>query len=521
MSDVKIKVKNLKAITNMEVFPIKKLNILLGKNSVGKSTLARLFPLIQQSVSKDRNSPIEWFTQASVDFGNFERALFHGEDNNKTIEISVTKNLDNILNLISNLWDIKYQSNWSLNEIQNLSNDTVYTIKLYLTEDMYSNIEIDIFDYHIEINNFKKQNNIVTKISINGFDINKDLYSTSPNYKESTIFENINIKTSNVEDIFNKMSEKLIPYIRKLTPRIHKKTLVKKICGELYIMSPEKRNAKIIDNLKSLSPSVEKHINNCNKDDIDEVVNQLSILNGIIICLPLIITINSDLANFFGDSVYISPIRSEATRYYRKQSDLTLLPNGSNIGDILSTLSSSQKNSWKKWTQDLFNITFDVKWTGKNQDLEEIIVRESDFDKGINLVDTGSGYTQILPILYTLWDLSYKEQNKKRNSLSIGNKKKTVIIEQPELHLHPAFQQKFADAVIYFSKQTKNINLIIETHSKIIVDRLGQQIYNDIISQDDISILLFEQIEQTNGTTITNTFFDDFGNLENFPLGFI
>ncbi|MGP6295928.1 AAA family ATPase, partial [Pseudomonas aeruginosa] len=53
--------------------PIKPINILVGKNSCGKSTFLRTFPLLRQSVQANTKSPILWFGDL-VDFGDFSTA---------------------------------------------------------------------------------------------------------------------------------------------------------------------------------------------------------------------------------------------------------------------------------------------------------------------------------------------------------------------------------------------------------------------------------------------------------------
>jgi len=85
------------------------------------------------------------------------------------------------------------------------------------------------------------------------------------------------------------------------------------------------------------------------------------------------------------------------------------------------------------------------------------------FDKDIknDMTNVGVGVSQILPIILTCL---------------LAPEDSTIIIEQPELHLHPAMQSKLTDffvATILCNKQ-----LIIETHSEYIINRLRLRTIN-------------------------------------------
>lgn len=79
-----------------------------------------------------------------------------------------------------------------------------------------------------------------------------------------------------------------------------------------------------------------------------------------------------------------------------------------------------------------------------------------------SLVDIGFGVSQVLPILTkTLLLKQYQ----------------TLLIEQPEIHLHPKMQMNLADLFIASSQLDRN--LIVETHSDHIVNRVLRRILED------------------------------------------
>ncbi len=79
--------------------------------------------------------------------------------------------------------------------------------------------------------------------------------------------------------------------------------------------------------------------------------------------------------------------------------------------------------------------------------------------------DVGSGLTQVLPILMELdFALALDEPY-------------TLLIEQPELHLHPYMQAALADVFLEAVEASNGmLQLIVETHSEAILLRLGKRI---------------------------------------------
>ena len=72
-------------------------------------------------------------------------------------------------------------------------------------------------------------------------------------------------------------------------------------------------------------------------------------------------------------------------------------------------------------------------------------------------VDVGSGLGYILPVLCEAWGKGH-----------------LVLIQQPELHLHPALQSELADVFIEASNEFRT--LVVETHSEHLLLRLLRRI---------------------------------------------
>ena len=131
-------------------------------------------------------------------------------------------------------------------------------------------------------------------------------------------------------------------------------------------------------------------------------------------------------------------------------------------------------------------------------------IRPRNLDRKVQMTQIGVGFSQLAPIiLLTL----------------VSDSGDTILIEQPEEHIHPAGQQRFANFAIEFAKN--NIQMIIETHSDHIVNRLRREIVESEGSISNLISLFF--VERIKGKTkFTESEIDKYGRYSSasFPEGF-
>ena len=120
----------------------------------------------------------------------------------------------------------------------------------------------------------------------------------------------------------------------------------------------------------------------------------------------------------------------------------------------------------------------------------------------VRLTDIGLGVFQILPTLALCY---YVPEGS------------ILILEQPETHLHPKTQADLADVFIDVVKN-RNIQIILETHSEHLLQRLQQHVAEEEISATDTA-LYFCQVNH--GTSeIEQLDMDEYGNITNWPQDF-
>ena len=129
-------------------------------------------------------------------------------------------------------------------------------------------------------------------------------------------------------------------------------------------------------------------------------------------------------------------------------------------------------------------------------------------DYWVDLPDVGFGVSQVLPVLVQCF---YAPPGS------------IILMEQPEIHLHPNAQSALVDVMIDAinareNGQARNIQLVIETHSEHFLRRLQRRIAEDKVSRDKVSTY-FADITKT-PAALDPLEIDEFGNIRNWPENF-
>ncbi len=104
----------------------------------------------------------------------------------------------------------------------------------------------------------------------------------------------------------------------------------------------------------------------------------------------------------------------------------------------------------------------------------------TDKRSGVRLspADVGFGISQVLPIVVEL--------SARTNSV--------IIVEQPEIHLHPAMQADLADLVVESIQPGGRANqVVLETHSENLMLRVQRRIREGILDAGDVAVIYVDQ----------------------------
>jgi predicted ATPase len=162
-----------------------------------------------------------------------------------------------------------------------------------------------------------------------------------------------------------------------------------------------------------------------------------------------------------------------------------------------------------KWLKDLGLLqSFEVHQIAAHRKEYEVMVQAGSTKERVNLPDVGFGVSQVLPVVVQCF---------------YANPHTTVILEQPEIHLHPRVQSALADLFIEAIQSRENgadrsIQLIVESHSEHFLRRLQTRVAENKVKPEDVALYFCRT--GTGGAVLDPLEVNIFGNIQNWPVDF-
>lgn len=244
--------------------------------------------------------------------------------------------------------------------------------------------------------------------------------------------------------------------------------------------------------------------------------------------LPLL---NYEHENFFRHFYYLGPLRSKPGRIYSwpgNEPDGVGDTGENTVSAILAARDRKINLGYRK-PYKAFDIViadalkklgliedFSVKNIAEGQQRREyeVRIRTKGSEDDVLLPDVGFGVSQVLPVLVACY---YAPQDS------------IIVMEQPEIHLHPNAQAALADVMIDVinsgeNGKNRNIQLIIETHSEHFLRRLQRRIAEDQETEKDKQLknrISGYFVDTTKHPVVLKELeIDLFGNITNWPKDF-
>jgi len=470
-----LSLKNFKGFHNLENLNIKPITVLCGPNSCGKTSLLQSILLLKQTLeSQDPNQTL-LLNGRLVHLGTFENIIFNKNSDNK-IEFN-------------------------------------FIFKISKDDQKYSS----------------SSNRLMMKILLGELSTKETQVSHNINFKiilkphKSQTRSKRYLKTIVVDQIYFKL-ETLLPEQKIVPGSFIKLELVDnnlyKIQWENIInginLREDGQNKGEVNVKITFTNLFSMRIDNPeNSEEKDVRIPDMNFL---------LYTINNLLQAVFSSYTYIGPLREEPSRRYIYEDEIVEIGiKGENAAYIYSTEQNKdvvnhffydvKSNSFKQ--KKLISLANAVQeWLEimnikgfRTETLSEIIYLELNSSSApktrVNIADVGFGVSQIFPIILEGLRMPWRG---------------TLLLEQPEIHLHPSLQMQMADYFISLALSGKKV--IVETHSDHIINRLVRRIVESETNQLKDLIGIYFISNTDNGSTYEEINIDDERGVVNWPQGF-
>lgn len=564
---IEYQIHNFKAFSNQEEIPIRPITLIYGQNSSGKSSVLQSLLLLKQTLQEATDPQILLLAKGNfVDLGNFSQFI-----NQHDLEKSFSFTVFFDIKLFTDFLNVNTQPTRDTSDFLSdyLKSNPILGLKIYFNYDIeISSIYISSIDLFVG----NRQKPVISYSCIN--DNQSDSVSLIVDKKSITYFEHSfwnawwkKFRNNFSKRIFSEIKAILEYHYKSnssnnnISVRPTKKTIIKKLQehislieskireieeGEYVGMSQSKIN-DLDDQIKEASVLINLY-ERLDKYSFEEAQDDLLLIIGYydsILCrnfLPnekvrydfdadeprkhylslvyreigalkpifdLTLMASSLLRNYLKDLVYIRPLRAYPERLYIFSENIN-----EQVGQtgkmIANTLYKNPEVLYAVNKQlELFDLGYEIKIANfkdsDTSDLSDVFaIRLIDKYTKVNvsLLDVGFGISQILPVIIQ----------------SVLSRNKTIVIEQPEIHIHPRLQAQLGSLLAESVKSFGN-RFIIETHSEHLLLRLQKLIRKGELSHEDIAVVYVDRSE--NGSQCLELRLDSEGDfIDEWPNGF-
>jgi predicted ATPase len=472
----KLRLNNYRGFLNEE-FNFSRINILIGENSAGKSSIFKFLLALKQSLISPNNKDYNLtLSGEETDLGNYYETIYNHETN-RALSFAFEFNKEYYDFFLKDTFSDSKEEE-EKNEMLDKKNEVLNYLKGVDNAHSLLNFEV--------CNDLSNHQNIIFSASNANIGTVKILFPHNKNADNQDIYL-IGDNPKCVIEFESKFYEQTF-YIKDVEYQKH---------GFLTIV--------IGDSLKYQI----KEYSGLEKNDFERLYWNIGYL----------LMAQNYLQMQFHKIEYINPLLHKIAERVYVQNDRKKTREVKNIKDLIDFLDTTTSQKTLEMKLKLTNLlkefglaeSFLLKKEGFTR---EFRVKVNDLEN--NIKDVGFGVSLQLPI-FAQAIISENTKAFKNNGTEVFTGE-TLLIEQPEVHLHPRLQAKFIETLLGIGN---NNVYFIETHSEHIIRMLQVLIKNKKfnLKSDDISIHYFKK----NGKKMEKSLHkieDDGVLMPNFPKGF-
>jgi predicted ATP-dependent endonuclease of OLD family len=439
----KIGFKNFRRFVDFKPLEYKDIAFLVGRNNSGKSTLVKALLLIDDYLKNESISSFSFghLNVEDVNIVTYDRAKNKSAKNEDYITFEYRQDDFGVEITISGKED-RTTVDVIYFHISDYSNNLIFKVEpqnFQITFESLSSTQLRV--------GVTENNNLLSELQIN----EKKLKEQLNNIKEKGSQEYINI---------NHELKQIRLKIKDLKAIIKKDSIIQWGFSVTSGYSGDSLSEIFEDAIQNINSQYEKYYN-----EIQEGKKPVKNFEELRAFKENKFIIEKSIENF------LQLIRNSRIAYLgatlNKQSALFAIRDKSNalaqaiheFNQLIITPGEEAYRFVQKWmSEDEFEVGKSFAFKMYAGEAYEVLVNSN--GKEIPLADKGMGSIQAMLLIFRLATIIHKKQKDKNQY--------TIVIEEPELNLHPALQSKLANLFLEVN-QKYGIKLIIETHSEYLI----------------------------------------------------